>query len=109
MSRLKHYNTYTSEICNRDTRPNNSVQLYIPKSFRKSFMYSGTVIWNSLPLFVKNASSVNSFKSHFLKWKWLILHLCVFCLYNVYVKIQLIWYRVPFYTCAEHTSTCSLL
>ena len=26
-------------------------------------MYSGTVIWNSLPLYVKNASSVNSFKS----------------------------------------------
>ena len=30
--------------------------------FRKSIMYTGNVIWNSLPLNVNNASSVNSFK-----------------------------------------------
>ena len=30
--------------------------------------------------------------------------------YTVYVKFYLIWYRIPFYTFAEHmhTSTCSL-
>jgi len=63
---LKHHTTYTSEICNRDTRSNSSVQLYIAKPncefFRKSIMYTGNVICNSLPLNVNNASSVNSFK-----------------------------------------------
>ena len=46
---LKYHITYTSEICNRDTRSNNSVKLYIPKPtceffMCKSFMYSGTGI-----------------------------------------------------------------
>ena len=48
-------------------------QLYTPKPncelFRKSFMYSGAAIWNSLPLHVKNATSVNTFKSLYLKSK----------------------------------------
>jgi len=41
-------------------------------SFSASQSFSGTVIWNSLPLFLKNSSSVNSFKSQFLKWKQLV-------------------------------------
>jgi len=45
------YDTYIS--C-RDTRSTNCNQLYTPKPngehFRKSFMYSGAAIWNSLPL-----------------------------------------------------------
>ena len=52
--------------------------------FRKSFMYSGTVIWISLPFYVKNDSSVNGFKSFYLKMETssslLILYLCVFSL-----------------------------
>ena len=48
-------------------------QLYTPKPncelFRKSFMYSGAAIWNYLPLQVINATSVNTFKSLYLKWK----------------------------------------
>ena len=42
--------------------------------FRKSFMYSGAVIWNSLPIHVKNATSINTFKSLYLKWKRLNGH-----------------------------------
>jgi len=42
--------------------------------FRKSFMYSGAAIWNSLPLHVKNANSVNTFKCLYLKWKRLNDH-----------------------------------
>jgi len=65
---LKYHTTYTSEICNRDTISNNSVQLYITKPncefFRKSYG-----IWN-----METASS------------WLILHLCVCSLY-FYVEV----------------------
>ena len=53
-------------------------QLYMPKPncelFRKSFMYSGSAIWNSLPLHVKNATSVNTFKCLYLKLKRLNDH-----------------------------------
>ena len=35
--------------------------------FRKSFMYSGTAIWNSLPIHVKNATSVSISKMETLK------------------------------------------
>ena len=44
------------------------------RDFRKSFMYSGAAIWNSLPLLVKNATSVNTFKYLYLKWKRLNGH-----------------------------------
>jgi len=33
--------------------------------FRKSFMYSGIAIWNSLPIHVKNATSVNTFNYYY--------------------------------------------
>jgi len=57
---LKNYVSYTSDVSSRDTRSTN--QLYMPKPnceiFRKSLMYSGAAIWSSLPLHVKNATSV---------------------------------------------------
>ena len=37
--------------------------IHVGNFFRNSFMYSGAAIWNSLPLHVKNATSVNTFKS----------------------------------------------
>ena len=70
--------SYTSNISCRDTRSTNCNQLFTPKLncelFRKSFMYSGAAIWNSLPLHVKNATSVNTSKSLYLKWKRLNGH-----------------------------------
>ena len=54
---LKNYVSYTSDILCRDTRSTNCNQLYTSKPncelFRKSFVYSGAAIWNSLPLQVK--------------------------------------------------------
>ena len=73
-----NYVSHTSDISCRDTRFTNCNQLYTPKPncelFRKSFMYSGAAIWNSLPLHVKNATSVNTFKCLYLKWKRLNDH-----------------------------------
>ena len=69
----KHYIAYTSGFISRDTRSSTSVQFYITKPncelFRRSFMYSGAAIWNSLPCDGKAAISANSFKSRFLKWR----------------------------------------
>ena len=66
----KNYVSYTSDVSCQDTRSTNCNQLYTPKPyyelFRKSFMYSGAAIWNSLPLHVKHAS-VNTFKSLYIK------------------------------------------
>ena len=57
----KNYVSYTSDISYRHTRSTNYNQLYTPKPncelFRKSFMYSGAAIWNSLPLHVLFTSS----------------------------------------------------
>ena len=57
---LKNYVSYTSDISCRHTRSTNCNQLYTPKPncelFRKSFMYSGAAIWNSLLLHVKIAT-----------------------------------------------------
>ena len=62
---LKNYVSYISDVSCRDTRSTKYNQLYLPKPncelFRKTFMYSGAVIWNSLPLHVKHATSVNTF------------------------------------------------
>ena len=64
---------YTSAFNSKDIRSSSSVQFYIPQPncelFRRSFMYSGTAIWNSLPCDVKAAISANSFKRRYLKWR----------------------------------------
>ena len=52
-----HWKINTSDVSCRDTRSTNCNQLYTPKLncelFRKSFMYSGSAIWNSLPYMLK--------------------------------------------------------
>ena len=62
---LKNYVSYISDVSCRDTRSTKCNQLYKQNHncelFRKSFMYSGAAIWNSLPLHVKHATSVNTF------------------------------------------------
>ena len=46
---------------------------YIPprprkEIFKQSIMYSGPIIWNSLPLELKSLNTVNSFHNFFIKW-----------------------------------------
>ena len=46
---------------------------FIPPSskkeiFKQSSIYSGPIVWNSLPATLKNINSVNSFHNHFIKW-----------------------------------------
>ena len=65
--------TFTSEIRDRVTRGNSQHNLYVPKPnlevFRSSVQYRGACLWNSLPLQIKSATTLSSFKdkcrSHF--------------------------------------------
>ena len=36
--------------------------------FKQSLIYSGPIVWNSLPATLKNVNSVSSFHNHFIKW-----------------------------------------
>ena len=64
--------TPTTDVHSRNLRSVSDFQLYCPRPntefFRKSLSYSGTVIWNKLPIHVKNATSVAAFKSLYLNW-----------------------------------------
>ena len=50
-----------------------SKQLNVPKPnlefFRKSLSYSGSQLWNEIPIEIRSSSSLQSFKSKYLKWK----------------------------------------
>ena len=69
---LRNIFTFTSDIHERTLRSSSQFQLYSPRPntelFRKSFVYSGSIIWNSLPYYVKNANSVIHFKQLYLQW-----------------------------------------
>lgn len=70
---LKDSFTFTSDVRTRTLRSSSNLQLYSPRPnselFRKSFVYSGSNIWNALPYHIKNANSINHFKSLYLQWR----------------------------------------
>jgi len=49
-----------------------NVQLYTPRPntelVRNVFIFQGTSIWNSIPEYIKTASSLKHFKSLYLRW-----------------------------------------
>jgi exonuclease III len=61
-----------SHIHERNLRSTSHSQLYSPKPntevFRRSFSYSGSLIWNNLPTYVRNANSLIHFKSLYIQW-----------------------------------------
>ena len=63
----------TSNVHNRNLRSASECQFYSPRPntefFRKSFSYSGSVIWNTIPIHIKNATSVAAFKTLYLNWR----------------------------------------
>ena len=69
---LKVLFTFTSDIHSRLLRSITNEQLYIPRPnkdlYRNSFAFSGSSIWNSLPLTLKQSSSIAQFKRLYLKW-----------------------------------------
>jgi hypothetical protein len=62
---LKELFTFKNEILNRSLR-NSSSTIRLPKpnttNMKKSFMYDGASIWNSLPKNIRESNSLSSFK-----------------------------------------------
>ena len=62
---LKELFTFKKEILNRSLR-NSSSTIRLPKpntnNMKKSFMYDGASIWNSLPKNIRESNSLSSFK-----------------------------------------------
>jgi hypothetical protein len=65
------YFTYTSDVHTKGLRSSSSAKLYIPKPnselFRNAFFYSGACIWNTIPEYVKCATTLSNFKARYLK------------------------------------------
>ena len=53
-------------------RSTSNKNFLIPKPktnlFKSRFSYSGALVWNSIPLWIKNSSTINSFTNNCLKW-----------------------------------------
>jgi len=64
--------TLSSNIHNRVLRSANNSELYVPKPrlefSRKSLSYSGAKIWNGLPLYIREATTIQQFKCLYLQW-----------------------------------------
>jgi hypothetical protein len=58
--------TYISDIHSRPTRQSEHGDLYIPQVrtnyMKRSLQFNGPSLWNKLPLHIRNANSLNSFK-----------------------------------------------
>ena len=69
---LQNAFTFTTDIHSRLLRSSSTYQLYSPKPntelFRHTFVFSGTSIWNSIPLYIKNSTSIQHFKTLYLRW-----------------------------------------
>ena len=69
---LKTAFTFTAHIHSRLLHSSTTYQLYSPQPnselFRHTFVFSGTSIWNSIPHYIQNSSSVQQFKSLYLRF-----------------------------------------
>ena len=49
-------------------------KLTVPKPktefFRKSFNYSGPVVWNSIPIHIRNSDTLRKFQSSYIQWQF---------------------------------------
>ena len=65
--------TYTSDIHQVNLRSLTDSTLYVQKPnleiYRKTFAYSGSKIWNTLPESVRSAPSLEAFKKRYQRWK----------------------------------------
>ena len=69
---LKMISFFTSEIHSILLRSSSNFQLYTPRPntelLRNSFIFAGTLIWNSIPEYIKTATSVKHLKILYLRW-----------------------------------------
>ena len=62
--------TFHNDIVERPTRLSDQLLLYMPKPkteiYRQSLLYKGSLIWNNIPLEIKQSENLGHFK-HLLK------------------------------------------
>ena len=67
---LSHMFTFHNDIVERPTRLSDQLLLYMPKPkteiYRQSLLYKGSLIWNNIPLEIKQSENLGHFK-HLLK------------------------------------------
>ncbi len=60
------------EQTNLTLRSNSTMTYVVPKPrnnmFKNSLSYSGAVIWNSIPLHIRNSKSIKSFSTNCMEW-----------------------------------------
>ncbi len=70
---LSDYVTMACDIHTYGTRQAESMNLHIPfgktKVYRNSFFCQGAYLWNSLPTYIKESTSLDSFKKNYLSFK----------------------------------------
>ena len=63
---------FSSELHDRSLRSTSENLLYVPKPnielYRNSLAYSGSKIWNSIPEYIRNATSLQQFRHKYLEW-----------------------------------------
>ncbi len=59
--------TYNRNVHGHGTRGANEDNLYIAQQHVKSFSYLGATAWNNIPLAIRSATSVASFKTLYIR------------------------------------------
>ena len=81
------------DIHRYDTRSAENMDLYIPRCtkgiYKRSILYKGSTLWNKLPQWVKESTSLNDFKHNFrflngyIHPEFLVLFICTPMLYHI--------------------------
>ena len=70
-SYMSDFFTYARDINERPTRNADIGNLYVPMVFKQTFkqaiQYTGSKLWNTLPLDVRNSSTLTQFKNSLRK------------------------------------------
>ena len=97
------------DIHGYDTRSAENMDLYIPRwakeIYKRSFLYKGSSLWNKLPPWVKESTSLNDFKHNYrllngwMHSKFRVPFICTSILYHILMLLfyqfclQLDWYN----------------
>ncbi len=82
---LRNMYTFTSDVQLRPSRHIDTSILYLPTGrnlqiFKDSFQYSSAEIWNKIPVEIREAQSLQSFKSVYIQW-FLTKNPCIYLFY----------------------------
>ena len=66
---MGHLWIWGTKVCSRHLgHKMAAVPIYGKRPSKQSLIYSGPIVWNSLPATLKIVNSVSFFHNHFIKW-----------------------------------------